>query len=55
MFGRGDLELRDVLRSLIDAGYAGMAAVELSRDSHRGAQAAEEALEHLRQAMLDTA
>lgn len=55
MFGRGDLELREVLRSLIDAGYAGMAAVELSRDSHRGAQAAEEALEHLRRAMLDTA
>jgi sugar phosphate isomerase/epimerase len=55
MFGRGDLELRGVLRSLIDAGYAGMAAVELSRDSHRGAQAAEEALEHLRRAMVDTA
>jgi sugar phosphate isomerase/epimerase len=55
MFGRGDLELRDVLRSLIDAGYAGMAAVELSRDSHRGAQAAAEALEHLRHAMVDGA
>lgn len=54
MFGRGDLDLGAVLRSLIETGYAGMAAVELSRDSHRGAQAAEEALGHLRRALLDT-
>jgi sugar phosphate isomerase/epimerase len=52
MFGLGDLDLRAVLRSLIDTGYTGLAAVELSRDSHRGAQAAEEALGHLRRALL---
>jgi sugar phosphate isomerase/epimerase len=54
MFGRGNLDLRAVLRSLIDVGYTGLAAVELSRDSHRGAQAAEEALSHLRRALVDT-
>jgi L-ribulose-5-phosphate 3-epimerase len=53
MFGSGDLDLRGVLRSLIEVGYGGLAAVELSRDSHRGARAAEEALGHLRRALLD--
>ena len=53
MFGRGELDLRAVLRSLIDIGYRGLAAVELSRESHRGAQAAAEALSHVRRA-LDT-
>jgi L-ribulose-5-phosphate 3-epimerase len=53
MFGSGDLDLRGVLRSLIEVGYGGLAAVELSRDSHRGAHAAEEALDHLRRALLD--
>ena len=52
-FGSGDLDLRGVLRSLIEVGYGGLAAVELSRDSHRGARAAEEALGHLRRALLD--
>jgi sugar phosphate isomerase/epimerase len=53
MFGRGELDLRAALRSLIEVGYRGLAAVELSRDSHRGAQTAAEALSHVRRA-LDT-
>jgi L-ribulose-5-phosphate 3-epimerase len=53
MFGQGDLDLVEVLGALADAGYSGMAAVELSRDAHRGAQAAEEALVHLRKALAE--
>jgi L-ribulose-5-phosphate 3-epimerase len=49
-FGRGDLDLPGVLAALLEVGYGGMAAVELSRDSHRGAQAAAEALAALRAA-----
>lgn len=51
MFGTGDLDLPGTLSALLEVGYDGMAAVELSRDSHRGAQAAAEALSHLRQAL----
>ena len=51
MFGTGDLDLSETLNSLLEVGYAGMAAVELSRDSHRGAQAAAQAMEHLRRAL----
>jgi len=51
MFGTGDLDLREALTALIEVGYDGMAAVELSRDSHRGAAAAEEAMGHLRAAL----
>jgi sugar phosphate isomerase/epimerase len=47
MFWSGDLDLAGSLRALKETGYAGMAAVELSRDSHRGLQAAEEAHRHL--------
>jgi len=47
-FGSGDLDLSEALKALIDSGYAGVAAVELSRDSHRGAVAAAEALDQLR-------
>lgn len=50
MFGLGDLDLRGTLAALLEVGYAGLAAVELSRDSHRGAWAAEEALRRLRAA-----
>lgn len=50
MFGQGDLELRGVLQALTQAHFTGLAAVELSRDSHRGATAAREAFEHLRRA-----
>lgn len=47
MFGTGDLDLPEALGALLEVGYQGMAAVELSRDSHRGPLAAEEAMEHL--------
>ena len=51
MFGQGDLDLHETLTALLETSYGGMAAVELSRDSHRGAAAAEEALERLRAAL----
>jgi sugar phosphate isomerase/epimerase len=50
-FGRGDLDLVETLSALQGVGYSGMAAVELSRDSHRGPLAAAEALEALRAAL----
>jgi len=50
MFGEGDLDLGETLSALVEVGYSGLAAVELSRDSHRGAWAAEEALRRLRAA-----
>jgi sugar phosphate isomerase/epimerase len=51
MFGLGDLDLRGTLAALVETGFDGLAAVELSRDSHRGAAAAEEALGKLRAAL----
>jgi len=51
MFGEGVLDLPETLGALLEVGYAGMAAVELSRDSHRGAWAAQEAMGHLRRAL----
>jgi sugar phosphate isomerase/epimerase len=51
MFGEGVLNLPEVLSALLDVGYGGMAAVELSRDSHRGAWAAQEALARIRRAL----
>jgi len=51
MFGAGDLDLAETLSALIRVGYAGMAAVELSRDSHRGAWAAAEAWRRLQAAL----
>jgi L-ribulose-5-phosphate 3-epimerase len=51
MFGEGDLDLAETLSALTEVGFAGMAAVELSRDSHRGPRAAEEAMQHLRDAL----
>jgi sugar phosphate isomerase/epimerase len=50
MFGEGDLDLGQTLASLAAVGFHGMAAVELSRDSHRGADAAAEAMRHLQRA-----
>jgi sugar phosphate isomerase/epimerase len=50
-FGQGDLDLCDVLQGLIAVDFNGMAAVELSRDGHRGASAAQEALASLREAL----
>ncbi len=46
--GDGDLDLADALKALQDIAYTGMAAVELSRDSHRAPQAARTALERIR-------
>ena len=43
MFGEGDLDLPGVLRALIEVGFDGLAAVELSRDGHRAYEAAREA------------
>ncbi|MFT5050043.1 MAG: L-ribulose-5-phosphate 3-epimerase [Chlamydiales bacterium] len=51
MFGSGDLDLTATLSALIEVGYDGMAAVELSRDSHRGAAAAGEAMDRIRAAL----
>lgn len=51
MFGEGDLDLRATLAALREVGYDGMAAVELSRDGHRGPAAAREAMEHLQVAL----
>lgn len=51
MFGEGDLDLSAALNALIEVGYDGMAAVELSRDSHRGALAAELAMTRIREAL----
>jgi sugar phosphate isomerase/epimerase len=51
MFGAGDLDLAETLGALVEVGYDGMAAVELSRDSHRGAWAAQEAWRHLQVAL----
>lgn len=48
--GTGDLDLAGALKSLQDIAYTGMAAVELSRDSHRAPQAARTALERIRAA-----
>ena len=51
MFGEGDLDLPGVLGALLSVAYDGMAAVELSRDSHRGAEAAGLAMGHLKRAL----
>jgi len=51
LFGTGDLDLQAALRGLKEAGYDGVASVELSRDSHRGAEVAKQALGQLRAAM----
>jgi sugar phosphate isomerase/epimerase len=50
MFGEGELDLGDVFDALLHTNYTGLAAVELSRDSHRGAEAARIAIERLRSA-----
>ena len=52
MFGRGDLDLAAALSAIRGTGYSGVASVELSRDSHRGAAAAQEALERVSKALV---
>ena len=51
MFGEGDLDLAETLGALREVGFDGVAAVELSRDGHRGPVAAREAMGHLRRAL----
>ena len=51
MFGEGDLDLPATLRALVEVGFEGIAAVELSRDSHRAPLAAREAIEKLHAAL----
>ncbi len=48
--GSGDLDLPATLRALEEIGFGGMAAVELSRDSHRAPEAARTALDRIRAA-----
>ena len=50
-FGQGDLDLSATLNALIEVGYDGLAAVELSRDSHRGAWAAQDSLRQILSAL----
>ena len=50
-FGRGVLNLPTTLSALLAIGYSGMAAVELSRDSHRGPAMAAASLGQLRAAL----
>ena len=51
MFGQGELDLPGTLAALLGVGYGGVAAVELARDSHRGPEAAREAMQRLRAAL----
>lgn len=53
MLGDGVLNLPETLSALLEVGYVGMAALELSRDSHRGAWAAQESMGKLRRALSD--
>jgi L-ribulose-5-phosphate 3-epimerase len=53
MLGDGVLNLHETLSALIDVGYGGMTALELSRDSHRGAWAAQESIARLRGVLAD--
>ncbi len=52
--GEGDLDLPGTLRALLEVGFRGIAAVELSRDSHRGPEAAALALSRIRAALAST-
>ena len=47
-FGRGEMDYGPIFRKLAEVGYRGMVAVELSRDSHRAVEAAEEAIAFVR-------
>lgn len=51
MFGEGELDLPATLSALLEVGYAGVAAVELSRHSHAAPVAATEAWRHLQSAL----
>jgi len=47
-FGRGDMDYREIVRTLEAIDYRGLVAVELSRESHRAVEAAREAFAFLK-------
>ncbi len=49
MFGDGDLDFEAILRVIRENRYTGLVNVELSRDSHRGPEVAQQSLEFLNQ------
>jgi sugar phosphate isomerase/epimerase len=49
--GSGVLDLPSTLKAIVQAGYDGMVALELSRDSHRGARAAQDSIDRVRAAL----
>jgi L-ribulose-5-phosphate 3-epimerase len=49
-FGRGEIDFPPVLRALADAGYRGLVAVELPRDSHAAPAVAARSIDFLRAA-----
>ena len=51
--GAGDLDLADALDGLLRSGFAGIGAVELSRDGHRGPDAAREAMASIQRTLSD--
>ncbi|MBI5434833.1 MAG: sugar phosphate isomerase/epimerase [Planctomycetes bacterium] len=53
MLGDGVLNLHETLSSILEVGYSGMVALELSRDSHRGAWAAQESMGRLRRVLAE--
>lgn len=50
-FGAGDLDLPDALGGLLQVGFQGIGAVELSRDGHRAPEAASDAMAAIRSAL----
>lgn len=52
-FGSGELDLADALGALLDAGYRGLAAVELPRHGHAAPVVAERSLVALRAALAE--
>ena len=48
MFGEGDVDFEPILAAVQRVGFAGLVSVELSRDSHRAAEAAAMAIDFLR-------
>lgn len=47
-FGTGEIDYAPIVRALVETGYDGMVAVELSRDSHRAVDASRESIAYLR-------
>lgn len=53
MFGTGDLDLQSAMAALSAIGFSGVASVELSRDSHRGPIAAQQAFDLIGECLPD--